>query len=63
VILILLQKKSHNYSILNVLYIYVLGYEVCYVDLLLIALKIYTLFTVALQEQMENTVRPHLNAA
>jgi len=48
---------------LSVLYIYVLGYDVCYVDLLLMALKAYTLFTVAHQVQMENTVRPHLNAA
>jgi hypothetical protein len=42
---------------------YIFTYGVCYVDLLLMALKAYTLFTVALQVQMENTVRLHLNAA
>ena len=42
---------------------YVLGYDVCYVDFVPMSLKTYTLFTVALQVQMENTVRLHLNAA
>ena len=46
-----------------ILYIYVLGYELCYVDFLLMALKTYTLFTVAHQVQMENSVRQHLNVA
>ena len=41
---------------------YVLGHDVCYVDLP-VALKTYALFAVALQVQMENTARPHLNAA
>jgi hypothetical protein len=35
----------------------------CYVDLLLMALKAYDLFPVAHQAQMENTVRLHQNVA